>query len=197
MLIDFGSSHLLLCLFALAITLIVLWKQKKSFSYLLFFSMFWMYLIGVASVVVFPIHIPEGDLDSNFNLKVNLVPFNFGSCDPAILCVRNVYENILLTIPFGFGISFISKIKPRNIYWLALAVGLVLETIQLVISLIVHSAFRVADINDVLLNATGVLIGYGLFRIFGKIYSAATHKLQIRHRHIFAYIYDVVHYPDQ
>ena len=127
---------------------------------------------------------------------MNLVPFSFGACDPLILCLRNIYENILLTIPFGFGISFISKIKPSNIYWLALAVGLVLEIIQLVISLIVHSAFRVVDINDVLLNAIGVLIGYGLFRIFGKIYSDAAHKLQIRHRHVFAYIYNVVHYPD-
>lgn len=193
MLIYFGSRHLLLCLFALAITLIVLWKQKKNFSYPLFFSVFWIYLIGVASVVVFPIHIPDGDLYSAFSLQVNLVPFNFGSCDPLILCLRNVYENILLTIPFGLGVSFIANIKPRNILWMALAVGLAFEILQLVISLVVRSSFRVVDINDVLLNAIGVLIGYGLFRIFGKFYSAATHKFQIRYRHIFAYIYDVVH----
>jgi glycopeptide antibiotics resistance protein len=197
MLIDFDSSHLLICLLALAITLIVLWNQKKSFSYLFFLSAFWLYLIGVVSVVVFPIHIPDDKLYPNISLQMNLVPFDFGACDPPILCVKNIYENILLTIPFGFGISFISKIRPRNIYWLALAVGLMLEITQLVISLIVHSPFRVVDINDVLLNAIGVLIGYGLFRIFGKFYSAATHKFQIRHRHVFAYIYNVVHNPDR
>ena len=196
MLIYFDSSHLLICLLALAIALIVLWNQKKSPSYLFFLSAFWLYLIGVVSVVVFPIYIPDGNLYPHVSLQMNLVPFDFGACDPTILCVKNIYENILLTIPFGFGISFISKIKPRNTYWLALAVGLMLEITQLVISLIVHSAFRVVDINDVLLNAIGVLIGYGLFRIFGKIYSAATHKLQIRYQHIFAYIYDVIHKPD-
>jgi|SRR5215207_1329300 len=186
MLIDFGPTHLLVSLLALVITLIILWKQKKSFSYHFFFSVFWVYLIGVVGVVVFPFHIPDDNPYTNITLQMNLVPFNFGSCNLPILCLRNIYENILLTIPFGFGISFISKIRPRNVYWLALVVGLVLEIIQLVISLIVHSAFRVVDINDVLLNTIGVLIGYGLFRIFGKIYSVATHKLELRHRHVFA-----------
>lgn len=196
MLIDFGSSHLLLCLFALAITLIVLWKQKKSFSYLLFFSVFWIYLIGVISVVVFPIHIPDGDLYSNFRLQINLAPLNFGSCASPILCVRNIYENILLTLPLGFGISFIVRIKSRNILWLALAVGLAFEILQLVISLVVRSPFRVVDINDVLLNAIGVVLGYGLFLIFGKLYSTATDKFQLQHPHILAYIYDVTHNLD-
>ena len=66
MLIDFGLTHLLICLFALVIALIVLWKQKKNFSYLFFFSVFWVYLVGVVSVVVFPIHIPDGNLYLKF-----------------------------------------------------------------------------------------------------------------------------------
>ena len=192
MLISFEAIHLYVSLAILAIALIVLWVQGKSLSYLLFCAVFGIYLIGVVSVVVFPLHVPDGDLYSAFSLQVNLVPFNFGSCDHHILCLRNVYENILLTIPFGFGVSFIANIKPRNILWMALAVGLAFEILQLVISLVVRSSFRVVDINDVLLNAIGVLIGYGLFRIFGKFYSAATHKLQIRSPHIFAYIHDVV-----
>ncbi|MDO9302332.1 MAG: VanZ family protein, partial [Anaerolineales bacterium] len=106
---------------------------------------------------------------------------------------RSIYENILLTIPFGFGISFIARINPKKIAWLALSVGLSFEIVQLVTVLIVRVSFRAVDINDVILNATGVLFGYGFFKIFGWLYLYITDKLEIRHKYIFANIYDVVH----
>ena len=191
MLIDFGSTHLLVSLLALVIVLIILWKQKKNFSYLFFFSVFWIYLIGVVSVVVFPIHVPDSDITSSVSLHMNLALFGFSTCDFLMLCLRNIYENILLTIPFGFGISLIVQIKPKNILWLAMAVGLVCELLQLVISLIAHSGFRIVDINDVIVNAVGVLLGYGIFRIFGWLYSYITDTFDIRHKYICAYIYGV------
>jgi len=107
------------------------------------------------------------------------------------LCNRNFVENILLTLPFGFGISFIAHIKPGNIPWLALAVGLSLETIQFIISLIFKSSFRVIDINDVLLNATGILIGYGFFRLFAFGYLETTQRFGIKHKMLLAYVYEV------
>ena len=39
-----------------------------------------------------------------------------------------------------------------------------LETAQLGVSLLIGAAYRSVDINDVLLNAAGVLLGYALFR---------------------------------
>jgi glycopeptide antibiotics resistance protein len=190
MMINFGWAHIYAGLGILVAALIMLWKQNKSFSYLLFFSIFWIYLMGVVSVVVFPfpISIPNPD----FKLRVNLFPFRFGDCSFLVLCIRNIYENILLTIPFGFGINFIARVKPGNVVWLAIAVGLTFEITQLVISLIFKSAFRAVDINDVILNATGVVLGYGIYRTFVWLYSFTILKLQIRPRYIFAYIYDIV-----
>jgi glycopeptide antibiotics resistance protein len=190
MMIDFGWMHIFVGLTTLGIALIVLWIKGKSFPYLLFFSIFWIYLMGVASLVAFPF--PIGYPNPDFKPSVNFIPLKFGDCSYLILCLRNIYENILLTIPFGFGISFIARIKPKNIIWLAIAVGLVFEITQLVISLVVRSPFRVVDINDVFLNAAGVMLGYGIFRIFGWLYSAVIHKLQIQPRYIFAYMYDIV-----
>ena len=196
MMVYFTTVHLFIGLVALFIVLIVLWKQKKSFSYMFFLSIFWVYIIGVVSVIVFPF--PIGIPNANFKPDINLVPFDFGCCDPRMLslCIRNLYENILLTIPFGFGISFIARIKPSNIVWLAIAVGFVFELSQLVIALIFRSSFRTVDINDVILNAAGVLIGYGIFRIFGWLYSAVVHKLQAQPHFIFAYIYDIVRHQN-
>jgi len=190
--IYFTSTHLLIGLVALAISLVILWIKKKSSSYLLFFAIFWIYMMGVVSVVVFPF--PIGIPNSNFKPDINLVPFDFGYCHPEMLslCIKNLYENILLTIPLGFGVSFIARIKPKNIFWLAIVVGFTFELAQLFISFAIRSSFRAVDVNDVILNATGVLLGYGIFRIFGWLYSYVTNRLKIQHRYIFTYIYDVV-----
>ena len=190
MLIFFEATQLYISLAILAITLIGLWMWGKGLIYLFFCMVFGIYLIGVVSAVIFPIHIPEASIPLRFKLQLNLIPFNFGSCD--FHCLRNIYENILLTIPFGFGISFITKIKARNMIWLAIAVGLILEITQLVISLTVRSPFRVVDINDVILNAVGILLGYGLFRIFGWLFLSVVPKLGVNRKQIFAYVYDMV-----
>jgi len=186
----FDQTCLAIGISLLAIILIFLRWQGKNISYLLFFSLFWIYLLGIVSVVVFPF--PIGVPNPGFKPDINIIPFYFGRCSFQELCFRQVYANILLTIPFGFGINFLARIKPNNVIWIAPSVGVMLEFTQLIISLITRSSFRVVDINDVILNATGVLLGYGIFRLFGAIYSFITHRFQIRHRYIFAYIYDIV-----
>ncbi|OQY90090.1 MAG: hypothetical protein B6D38_04765 [Anaerolineae bacterium UTCFX1] len=180
----------------LALVVVGVWLKSKD-SFLAFFAfVFGVYLIGVISVVVFPI--PIGYDVSDFKPNLNLIPFNFGVCDPRWreFCIWQIYQqnyqNILLTIPFGFGISFIARIKPKNIFWVALAVGFTFEFVQLVISLIVRSPFRAVDINDLIFNATGVLLGYGFFRIFGAIYLRVVQSCQSQPSHIFAYIHDIV-----
>lgn len=189
--IDFGVTHLLVGVGALLIVLIIVRKQKKSLSYLLCFSVFWIYLIAVTSVIIFPFPLREGYLYPDFKQSINLMPFNFGSCKMINLCLRNIYENILVTIPFGFGISFIAPLKPRDFPWLAFLVGLAFEIIQLII-VFLAGPFRVVDINDVMLNAAGVLLGYSFYRIFRWFYKFITRKFEVSHKHFFAYIYDIV-----
>ena len=165
MMIDFTYTHLLIGVVALLIILMVLWKQKRRLSYLFCFSIFWMYMITVVSVIVFPFPIFGDYQYPNFKPNINLVPFAFSGCEMINVCLRNVFENILITIPFGFGISFIASLKPKDFLSLAILVGFAFETIQLIIALLA-SPFRVVDINDVILNAAGVLLGYGFYRIF-------------------------------
>ena len=54
------------------------------------------------------------------------------------------------------------------------AVGLGLELSQLAASLAFQSSFHVADINDSILNAIGVLLGYAVFRILAWLYLTLT-----------------------
>jgi glycopeptide antibiotics resistance protein len=190
--IEFNSRYFLLGIAILAVLLIILWFQKKCFSYLFFFSIFWIYLLYVVSVVVFPfpvIGIPAGEI---FRPSINLIPLYFGSCGVlANICYMNIIGNILITMPFGFGINFIVRVKARNILWLALVIGLLFEATQLIISLIFKSSFRSIDINDVILNAIGVLLGYGCFMVFARLYLTVTQRFKFKNAGIFEYIHNI------
>jgi glycopeptide antibiotics resistance protein len=186
----------------LAIILIIKSRQNRNLSYIFCLTVFSLYLIFVIDKTLFPIHIPSPFGESwKIHLgpfsKINLIPFNLGTSN-----LRNSYQlrfflyeifaNILLTIPFGFGVSFVAHVKQRNFYWIPLAVGLGIEMTQLLISFIIRFLYRAIDINDVILNAFGVLIGYGIFRVFAWIYLSLTKRFNIKHRGFSAYIYEVI-----
>ncbi len=193
MFINFELVHLQIGAATLAVLLVILRFQKRSWSYLFFFTIFWIYLLGVVANAVFPIVIPDPETltQSPFSPSLNLIPFYFGACYLPELCLRNIFENILLTVPFGFGVNFIARLKARDFLWLPAAVGLALESIQLLISLAARSGFRVIDINDVLLNAAGVLIGYAFFRLFAWTYLEVTRRIDAPLGGIFAYIREI------
>ena len=181
----------------LLILLIVLWRRKRDGSYLFCFSIFWMYLLILIGLTVFPIPILtdfKGSMwrqSTTFILTgINLIPFHFGglfSLHPNVI-FREIVGNILLTVPFGFGVIFITPLKVKNIPWLAFTVGLVIETTQLLISIGLGVSYQGIDINDVILNAFGVVIGYGLFRIFAWFFLKIKLRFGINPKGFFAYV---------
>ena len=62
---------------------------------------------------------------------------------------------------------------------------------QLAISLGIGGPYRVVDITDILLNAIGVLIGYGLFKAFAWLYRRLTQRLNLKRRGLSAYLYEI------
>ena len=176
----------------LVLVLVVLHLQGKSIFHIIFSAVFGVYLIGAISVAVFPFVVDFSSPD--FRLNLNLIPFDFGSCFDYLPqnCVKAIFNNILLTTPFGFGIHFITHVKLKNVLWLTVVVGCSFEFTQFVMALVFHTYARSIDINDVILNATGFLLGHVIFRVFGVVYSLIIQKFQRQPRYIFAYIYGVV-----
>ncbi len=176
--LEFIPYPLLAGLACLVLLLILLWRRERKQASLVYFTLFWLYLLYVTSLIVFPIPLPGNfearDSVSRILSRINLVPFAFSglfSLAPAVI-FENLAGNILLTVPFDFGINFLTRLPARRIPWIALAVGLSLELSQLVVSLLIGLAYRGIDINDVILNAVGVLIGYGLFRMLIWLYKS-------------------------
>jgi glycopeptide antibiotics resistance protein len=99
----------------------------------------------------------------------NIIPFRtiFNSLFNAQLVVElpTLIYNILAFVPLGILLPLISD-KARNwrvVLLVGVIVSLSLEVIQLV------TLLGEADIDDVILNVTGTLIGYGVFAMAQKI----------------------------
>ena len=195
---DFFPFPLLIGVVMLAILLAILWRRKRSPSHLFCFSVFWAYLLLVLRETLFPIPF-LGGMDGMRTMQqatfvlshVNFLPFKYFAFHNKYVVFREIALNILLTLPLGFGVSFIARLKSRGFLWLAFAAGLVIEIAQLVISLGIGGVYRTVDITDVILNAAGVLLGYGLFRIFARLYLAVTRRLGIEQHGLLACVHDV------
>jgi glycopeptide antibiotics resistance protein len=96
---------------------------------------------------------------SNFIPFQEMLRYDFGSR----LFIKNVLGNMLLFIPYGFFMAYYLKLKkPYSIFILSLIVSCTIEFTQLLIG-------RVFDVDDILLNLIGGMIGYLLFKLLEDI----------------------------
>ncbi len=195
MLLRFSAFLYMICLVILAVVLFFLWHKKRSVPYLICFSLFWIYMLTAIDKVFFPIPLDE-HLNDPYHLsawaRISLMPFYFGGNPSVQGIIKALAYNVLLTMPFGFGINFIARIKPKWILFLCAAVGIGSELLQLVISLLISYPYRVIDINDALSNALGVLLGYLIFRLFGSIYFRVTESQKLKHKGLSLFIFETV-----
>ena len=79
------------------------------------------------------------------------------------LFFKNVLGNMIMFLPFGFFVSYYLKSEKLTLpLFLILIASISIEVVQLSIG-------RVFDVDDIILNILGGLLGYGLYFIFKKI----------------------------
>ena len=103
--------------------------------------------------------------DNNYGTN-NFVPFReiFRYDLDSKLFIRNVLGNVLLFVPFGIFVTYYVKVNKVYIpIILSLIVSCAIEFAQSLIG-------RTADIDDVILNVLGGIIGYLIFKFGGKLY---------------------------
>ncbi len=179
----------------LLIPLLLLMRRGRSASYLFCFALFYIYLLLVAGAVLFPIHLIGGAYTDEFKWqlflsRINLKPFDFGPYATTRYILMTAIPNVLLTVPFGFGISLVARLKPWYFLWLPVVAGLALEGAQLVMSLVIRYPYRVIDINDYFMNAAGVVVGYALFRLFAWGVVGLTDWLRLPRKGLLGFFYE-------
>lgn len=143
---------------------------KRGIKKTMLTCIFIIYLTGVAIVTLFPI-IPDDPVEYFETVTwYNLIPFRTvtGALQNGITptALTQIAGNILLAVPFGVIVPIIFPVTHR---WqkllLALLFPLTIELSQMIIGLIIGNMYRNVDIDDVILNAAGVYLGYGIHRL--------------------------------
>ncbi|PEF32571.1 hypothetical protein COF76_06470 [Bacillus wiedmannii] len=149
------------------------WKELISFLFVIYIGM-------VVAITLFPIPIGFSTGIENIRLSINIIPFasiikDIGKIGIAYdgdvlfmigLIVRNVGGNILLLMPLGFLAPIIwDKFKKiKNTILLGLAISISIELLQLTESLF-SGWGRITDIDDVIFNVIGSIVGYFIYKI--------------------------------
>lgn len=131
-------------------------KQKFCFYKELFNLMFILYVMCLFEVVTLQ--------DANYGTS-NFIPFKeiFRYKLGSRLFVKNIIGNILLFLPYGYFTSYyLESKKATSACILTLIVSITIEFVQLNIG-------RTFDIDDVILNTCGGLIGYCIHSLITSI----------------------------
>lgn len=131
-------------------------KQKIIFYKELLALIFIIYVLCLFYVVTFQ---DVGWSSSNFIPFKEMFRYSFGSK----LFIKNVLGNIIMFIPYGFFVSYYLKLKkPLSAFLLILLVSSSIETTQLLIG-------RVFDIDDIILNVIGGMLGFFIYKFLDLI----------------------------
>ncbi|MER5435120.1 VanZ family protein [Streptomyces sp. NPDC002588] len=127
-----------------------------------------VYAAGVLSLTIFPIVVTYGEFANQtpWTSQVTYIPQP--SPDPSILA------NVILTVPLGMLLPLMSAkaTSLRRVTGLSALVGLSIELTQL-LSYVVCNNARSVDIDDLITNTLGGLIGYLVLRQAMRLPSAA------------------------
>ena len=109
---------------------------------------------------------------SNFNLNVFKIP-------QGSIALSQAMKNVLLGIPFGLGLGFVSRTNSlKAIALFSLLASLFIEILQLVIGLAIGFMYRSVDAQDVLFNTLGGAIGASAFALMRIAWSKWARGIQ-------------------
>lgn len=158
---EFTWPMMFICAMTLAsIRIVYLLKNKEEFVLYkeIFHLFFLIYILCLFQIVTYE----ESSIVLDGN---NLIPFKeiFRYSIGSRLFFKNVIGNIVLFIPYGIFASMYAKIeKPFHAFCLVLFASVTVEITQVLIG-------RVFDIDDIILNITGGMIGYFIYYLINKI----------------------------
>ncbi len=137
---------------SLRVAYIIKYKIKFTFYKEILMFGFIMYVLCLFYVVTFQ--------DVNWSTS-NYIPFKemFRYTIGSRMFFKNVIGNMLMFVPFGFFVAYFLKLnKARYIFLLSALVSVTIETIQ-------KSIGRVFDVDDIILNIIGGIVGFLLFKL--------------------------------
>lgn len=143
-------------------------KVKISVISLIMYCYLYLMLTNIVEIPTLREFVRLSQLGEEFfNPNINLIPLSDGWSLSFIL-------NIFLFIPLGFLCPIISNTFKRikNTFFIGFGLSLFIEIVQL------FTLYRVTDIDDLLTNVIGTMIGYFCFILISKLRIVKPHSNQ-------------------
>ena len=133
-------------------------------------------MLGYLAVLLILTFLPYNGLHGTIPVDLRLQAFrtiNFAlRKGPGTLEFAVLVGNLIAFIPLGLLLpAMTGKRYLLTVFLVGLALSLAIEAGQLAISIYLGFAYRTADIDDVIVNVSGALLGYGLFITVASIRS--------------------------
>lgn len=142
-------------------------NNKVSIEKHIIILSFYVYLVKIVDVAFFPIFLHGGFRGT---VQFNLIPLHaiindiskFSCNVGGWLIIRPLVFNLLMFIPMGYLLPFVSrKISTLGkVALISFGTSLTIEILQLIISLLYGFTFRYANVDDVIVNTCGGVIGF-------------------------------------
>ncbi|KZE73541.1 hypothetical protein AV654_31925 [Paenibacillus elgii] len=140
---------------------------------------FYLHILVVISITLFPIPVQSNLLLSlnrgNIEPNMNFIPFKSiidimqNSVSPFV-AVKQIAGNILMCAPFGFyaPLLFQQLKSVIRIIISGILFGLCIELSQLIIGVGIGFFYRSLDVDDIILNTIGVILGYAFLTLLKR-----------------------------
>ncbi|MBO3446045.1 VanZ family protein [Clostridium sp. CCUG 7971] len=139
---------------------------------------FGIYICLVIGITIFPIPIQPEEIQLNITYNLgqlnNFIPLKT-TYENLIVDMKNnalmaslkqIIGNIIMFIPVGFYAPILKKhIKLKEITIAGLIFSICIELTQFIINTIIGYNYRSVDIDDIILNVLGAIIGYLIFKV--------------------------------
>lgn len=157
----------------------LIYKRKKRPYKFWIIGLFVFYILIVINIVLFPIYIYSKEMLNKLHSElgqyltyIQIVPFKtISNTFKTSGWKIQVIGNILLLFPFPVLLGVIKgcKFSVKKTFFLGFIFSLSIELSQLLLSIITGFPSRIADIDDLMLNTFGILLGILTYLLIQKI----------------------------
>ena len=148
------------------ILIMMIISKRFNLMELLVKQLFVMYLCCVIELVFFPL--PTMKEAAVLSVQYQLIPFHFIADfmhDSFIRVLCQVMFNIIMTIPFGMFLEYCIGLPIKKTILISFAFTAFIELGQLTgLFFMFKGSYRLFDVDDLMLNTLGALIGYFAIR---------------------------------
>ncbi|PEC47980.1 hypothetical protein COJ46_01160 [Bacillus sp. AFS077874] len=156
-------------------------KGSITLLKLLYWLIFGIYFTCIINFTLFPFpyqkYLIQVMIEDQLGHNHNFIPFksivdtiNYGSIS---IVLKQIAGNVLLFIPLGFAFPILFfKITNKKTILIGFTLSLAIELIQAISGLFLGYNYRSCDIDDIILNTIGTIIGLAMYKASSRYFKS-------------------------